>query len=441
MSLLQFLRILYARRAIILAALLGCFLVATVTAFLLPKQYTATTRLLLDVVKPDPLTGEQIGARGLAAFAQTQAQIIKDYRTAGRVVDDLGWTQSPDLAAEYSTKADTANVDFRRWLAERVINSTEASLVPGTQILEISYSANSPEVAKRIVDLVRGAYLEENVRFRRAGAASIADWYDEQAQRALTQLRDAEKKRNDYAAANGIVLDESSTDIETVKLRALSGETAAATMAPSAPSGGGLSAVDQIDAQIAQAALTLGPNHPQMLALKRQRALAAAAPRASAGGVNVAAVESAFQRQKARVLGQSGKIDLIRQMQDEITLRREQYTKAVQRVADFRMESNVGQTGITPLSDGVVSNKPSFPNIPAIIGGSLVVGLGLGLGLALLVELMARRVRSGDDLGEAARAPVFATIGVPRKPGSFAARVVRFLERKKKRQEEGAMAG
>ncbi len=431
MSLLQFFRILYARRAIILAALLACVLVASATAFILPKRYTATTRLLLDIAKPDPVTGEQVGARGVAGYAQTQAQIIKDYRTAGRVVDALGWTQSPDLAAEYSQSGQTANIDFRRWLAERVMANTDARLVPGTQILEISYIAATPDTAKRIVDLVRSSYLEENLRFRRAGAAAIADWYEAQAQRALTQLRGAEKERNDYASANGIVLDETNTDIETAKLRALTGQSAAVAMAPAAPSAGGLSPVDAIDAQIAQAALTLGPNHPQMQALKRQRALAASAARPSAGGVNPAAVESAFQQQKARVLGQSDKIDRLRQMQDEVMVRRDQYTKAVQRVADFRMESNVGQTGIVPLSEGIASTRPTSPNIPMIIGGAFVAGLGLGLGTALLVELLARRVRSIDDLDHAVGAPVFATIGVKRRPDSLSARLVRFLDRKK----------
>jgi hypothetical protein len=55
--------------------------------------------------------------------------------------------------------------------------------------------------------------------------------------------------------------------------------------------------------------------------------------------------------------------------------------------------------------------------------------------LALLTELLARRVRSGDDLSYASGAPTFAILGVSRKPDSMGAKLIRILERRKKRRE------
>jgi polysaccharide biosynthesis transport protein len=438
MSLLQFLRILFARRAIILAALLSCFAVATVTAFLLPKTYTATSRLLMGT--QDPL-GDGAGggdSRSMSGFAQTQIQIIQDYRTAGRVVDALGWARDPAIIARYNESVDPSQIDIRRWLAQSIIDNTEANMLMGTSILEISYSAPTPEEAAQTADLIRDAYLEENLRFRRSGAAKIADWYDEQANKALTQLRAAEKERNTYAQANNIVLDESNMDLESMKLKALTGESAMAGLnQPVVVSGGGgPSQLDQLDAKIAQSAMTLGPNHPQMLAMRRERELlsTASAP-VTTGGTNVGAIEAAFARQKAKVLGQSDKLDKLRQLQGEIDLRKDQYLKATQSVANFRLQSNVDDTGIMSLADAVVPSLPSFPDIPIIMGGAIAVGLGLGVMLALLTELMARRVRSADDLSYASGAPNFAIVGVSRKPDSMAAKVVRFLDRKRRRRE------
>jgi len=437
MSLLQFLRILFARRAIILAAMLSCFIVATVTAFLLPKTYTATSRILLG--QPDPVSGDAITDRGLGSFAKTQIELMKDYRTAGRVIDALGWARDPGVIARYNESVDTSQIDIRRWLAQTIIDSTEASLINGTSIMEISYSAGTPQEAAQIADLVRDAYLEENLRFRRSGAAKIADWYNEQAGKALAQLRAAEKDRNDYARANGIVLDESNTDLESMKLRALTSESAAASVAapPVVVQGGGVTRLDELDARIAQMSMTLGPNHPNMLALRRERDMLASAPApiTTGGGSNAGAIESAYQRQKATVLGQSEKIDKLRQLQSEIDLRKDQYTKATARVAEYRLQSNVDDTGIMALADAVIPPKPSFPNIPLVMGGSIGVGLGLGVLLALLTELMARRIRSGDDLSYAAGAPTFAILGVSRKPDSMSAKIIRFLERRKRRRE------
>jgi uncharacterized protein involved in exopolysaccharide biosynthesis len=436
MSLLQFLRILFARRSIIVAAALSCFIVATVTAFMLPKTYTATSRLLLG--QQDPLgEGVSAGDRGLSGYAQTQIQIIKDYRTAGRVVDALGWARDPSVIASYNASVDPSQIDIRRWLAQGIIDATEANLVMGTAILEISYTASSPEEAAQTADLIRDAYLEENLRFRRSGAAKIADWYDEQSTKALAQLRAAEKERNQFAQANNIVLDESNTDLESLKLRALTSESATAGLnAPVVTSGGGISQLDQLDAKIAQAALTLGPNHPSMVAMRRERDMVASAPVSSTtGGTNVGAIESAFERQKARVLGQSEKLDKLRQLQGEIDLRKDQYSKSIQRVAEFRLQSNVDDTGIMPLADAMVPGKPSFPNVPLIMGGSIGAGLGLGVLLALLTELLARRVRSADDLSYASGAPTFAIVGISRKPDSLTGKIVRFLDRKKRRRE------
>ena len=436
MSLLQFLRILFARRSIILAALLSCFAVATVTAFLLPKTYTATSRLLLG--QQDPLgDGVSAGDRGLSGYAQTQIEIIRDYRTAGRVIDALGWARDPAVIASYNESVDPSQIDIRRWLAQNIIDNTEADLVMGTAIMEISYSAATPQEAAQTADLIRDAFLEENLRFARSGAAKIADWFDEQSNKALAQLRAAEKERNEFAQANNIVLDESNTDLESLKLRALTSESATAGLnQPVVVQGGGVSHLDQLDAKIAQAAMALGPNHPQMLALRREREMIAAAPvAATSGGTNVGAIESAFERQKAKVLGQSDKLDKLRQLQSEIELRKDQYLKATQRVAEFRLQSNVDNTGIMPLADAVVPTVPSFPDVPMIMGGAMVVGLGFGVLLALLTELLARRVRSADDLSYASGAPNFAIVGVSRKPDSITAKVVRFLDRKKRRHE------
>jgi hypothetical protein len=55
--------------------------------------------------------------------------------------------------------------------------------------------------------------------------------------------------------------------------------------------------------------------------------------------------------------------------------------------------------------------------------------------IALLTELLARRVRSADDLSYASGAPTFAIVGVSRKPDSFTAKIVRFLDRKRRRRE------
>ena len=88
MSFVQFLRILAARKAIILATLIACFFAATVTVFLLPPRYEAHNRVRVDITKPDPLTG-QMSQQMMNAYLGTQVNLITDVQTAGLVVDEL----------------------------------------------------------------------------------------------------------------------------------------------------------------------------------------------------------------------------------------------------------------------------------------------------------------------------------------------------------------
>ena len=64
MSLAQFLRILIARRWIILVTLFTCVAVALAVARILPERYPAKARVMLDIVKPDPVTGQIKGNSG-----------------------------------------------------------------------------------------------------------------------------------------------------------------------------------------------------------------------------------------------------------------------------------------------------------------------------------------------------------------------------------------
>jgi uncharacterized protein involved in exopolysaccharide biosynthesis len=168
---------------------------------------------------------------------------------------------------------------------------------------------------------------------------------------------------------------------------------------------------------LAQAAATLGPNHPSYQALLRQKQVyeSLAAKQGSGGGSMAGAVEGAYERQRARVIAERDKVDALQRMQNDVLLKRDQYLKAAQRAADLQLEAATTNAGISDMGPTTGSTMPSFPNRPLIIGMAAASGLALGILLALLVELLNRRVRSTDDLEVAAGAPVLAVVGIPRR--------------------------
>ena len=438
MSLVQFLRILMARRAIIIAALLAAFVGAMIATQVIAPRYEAKSRVLLDLLKPDPQTGQLLATNMLRNYISTQIELIKDVQTAGTVVDKLGWANDPALTERYAQATNGRGDDVRGWLARQIVDSTDAQLLEQSNILEITYKGTTPESSKQIADLIRDTFIEQNLRDRRANAGRTADWYRDQADKAMRLVTTAETARTKFAKENGIVIDASNTDLESSKLQQLSASSAMPKVAslPAQTSPAKLQ-LDQIDQQLAQAATTLGPNHPTFQSLQRQRQVIAAEVARSGntlqmgGGVSVAQINGEYQAQKSRVLAQRDKIDKINQLTRDIDLKRDQYGKAAQQAAEMRVQADVGETDLQPLGNAVVPERPTFPNIPLIIGGSLALGAALGICLALLVELLGRRVRSDEDLGYAAGAPVFAIVGKQRNPDSLVGRVLAFVDRRR----------
>ena len=411
MSFIQFFRILWARRAIILTGTLACFAAGLLVIQLVPPRYVANSRVMLDIVKPDPVTGEVIASQFARAYVKTQIELIRDYRVAGKVADSFGWTNSPILLAQYNARSSSDTSDFRRWLAQRVIDNTEAGLIEGSNILEISYSSTSPEAAANVSDALRQAYSDQMLSFRRDTAARNASWFQSQTEKIRGQLTEAERLKSDFERANGVLLQDDNTDTESARLKALASSAPAAPMvtpAVAAPiSSPSMVQLGQIDAAIAAAQQTLGPNHPDLQNMRQQRAGVAAAAsremaaaRAGSRGATVSgpSIGAMYSAQTAKVLAQRGKVDEARQLAAKVTVLREQFNKTAARAADLDQQAESTETGLTFLGSAVAPQSAKFPNVPLVVFGSLAFGLILGVLVAMIVELLSRRVRGVEDL-------------------------------------------
>lgn len=439
MSLFQFLRILYARRLFLLIALISCVSVATVAAFILPKQYKASARIMLDIVKPDPVNGQVIANQFLHAYTNTQIELIRDQQVAGLVVDQMGWMSSPDIINAYQRATGGKGQDMRHWLANKVIDNTKADLIENSNILEISYSDRSATEAVRIAGALRNAFIDSTLQSRRDLAGRAADWFKTQVDKAKILLADAEAARTQFARANNIVLQADNVDLESARLQALSSQSATQASAErqvypgdAAPAiNTAKTQLEQLTQQIEQASVVLGPNHPTYQLLLRQRAVLQAEferERRTAHTMTQGNAQGAFAEQKARVVAQRDKIDQLNLMQRDIDVKRQQYVEASKRLGELRMEADVSEAGLTALGDVIVPDKPYFPNKPLIIGGSIGFGAALGIVLSLLIELVQRRVRCAEDLEYGATAEVLATIGELRPAKFVLRRMVGYFE-------------
>lgn len=466
MNLIQFLRIFWARKWLILGSMLTCLVVAVTVASFLPKRYPGTARLMLDTIRPDPVTGIGVGGRDARDFIRTQLEFIRDERVAGGAVDRLGLVNDPATIAAYAASGFTdEDGGIRRWVTNQIRERTNAQVV-GSSILEIIYEGPTPESAKAVAGALRDSYVAETLRLKTDTAGRTSGWYREQADRTKRDLEALEARRTAFMRENNIVLTgpPGSPDSETAKLvslqealassKAALGQQQVAISAASAtnPAADAIRIqLAAIEEEIARLSEQLGPSHPTYRAAIARRNIVqqqlnnALRQQGVASTVIANASRDAAQRLEAEIAAQDqivmARKPLLEQLtllDREVDLKRQQYEQEIARSAALGQQAAVQETSFVILGDPQSSRTPSYPQIGLVALLASGVGLGLGLLASLLLEFVGRRVRGVEDLSYATAAPVLATI-TDRQPSALKHVVQRLLGRRRKDGDEGEL--
>jgi uncharacterized protein involved in exopolysaccharide biosynthesis len=431
MNIIQFLRIIWARRLIVIVALVASVLGAYVVAKLMQPRYEATARVNIDILKKDPVSGGSQDIRNVGVYFDAQQQLIKDYAVTGPVVDKLGWLTDPRRIQAYQARPVSDTRDFRLWLAQQVADRTKTDITAST-VLGITFNSPDPIEAKVGAEALREAYLNASMAGKQQDAEKLSTWYNHQSDLARQAADEAEAKKAAYEKETGIVMQSSETDMDSGRLAALANQLSLPNVQGSAATSASHIQLAQLDAQIAQQSKILGPNHPDMVALRAQRATLAQAVaqedadarKVASGQSGAQALSRVLQEEKARVISQRDKVERLHQLQAEVDLRREQYKTTAARAAELTLQGSLTDWGLTPIGTVVAPIKPASPNKPLMIGGAAALGAALGLGLALLLELLNRRVRGVEDLNLSSELRCIAVVRAPRPKISLVRKVL-----------------
>jgi uncharacterized protein involved in exopolysaccharide biosynthesis len=181
-----------------------------------------------------------------------------------------------------------------------------------------------------------------------------------------------------------------------------------------------------VDAQIVAQSKQLGPNNPAIIQLQSQKKnLEATVAREQSAQKELAGVAASnsevenrqIAQQRARVVGESDKIGKLNQLQAVVDTRRMVFDKSTVLAAQQSEEALTVESGLTPLASASVPKAPAFPNPWLIIPGGIAIGLGLGILTALIMEMLARRVRGVEDLLSSLDIPVLGLIAAPQRGG------------------------
>ena len=428
MTLQQFLLILRARYGVALLAFVLTVATTVVVSLVLPKQYTASTAVVVDVKSPDQVTGMVLQGMMAPGYMATQIDIINSDRVAKAVVKMLKMEQSPVIQAQWQedTQGKGQLVD---WLANLLQKKLDVKPSRESNVININYTGTDPDFAAAVANAFAQAYMDVNLDLRLGPARQYAAFFEEQTKTAREKLELAQKALSTYQQENGITSADERMDFETAKLNEtssqLTGVQGQTTDSQSkrqnarpdtiaeviqSPLINSLKAdVARAEAKLNESNVNLGKNHPQtqrteselatlrtQLESETRKITSSVETTYQVGKQREQQLQGALASQKARVLVLNKQRDELNVLRRDIESAQRSFEVVSQRASQTNIESQTNQTNIAVLNPATAPADPSKPKVLLNILVSIFLGTLLGVGLALMLELSNRRVRSAE---------------------------------------------
>ena len=447
MKLHQLLLILRARALLILAMLVVTVTATLAVSLLLPKQYIASSAVVVDVKSPDPVAGVYLPALAMPSYMATQVDVLNSARVAQKVVKLAGLEQDPKARAEWQASSRGTGT-FESWLVTRLQRSLDVKPSRESNVINISYKAADPATAAAMANAVAKAYIETAVELRAEPAREYARWFEGQGKVLRSNLESAQNRLLEYQQRKGIVATDDRLDYEAARLSELStqltqvqGQTSDARS--KIRSGGAAlpevaqnsllmslrADVARMESKLKDAGGNFGVNHPQYQRMESElaelKARLASETQYIASGLSAARavgrdkegdLRAAIESQKQRLLELKRDRGELGVLQRDVESAQKAFDAVTQRFNQASLESHSTQANIAMLTQASEPSTHSFPKTTVNVLASIFLGALLGLGAAFLLELKDRRVRSTDDLAELLDLPVLGEL--PKSPAA-----------------------
>lgn len=437
LSLMKELWLIFRSRWLVFTATLAITVVtASIVTLLLPKTYTATTSLIVNI-KDDQSAGQQISTPNLQpGYLDTQAAIIASHKVALKVVSDLKLANNPIARQNFENDAHGKG-NIQDWLADRLLINVEVEK-NHSSVMKINYSAPDSRFAALMANAFAQAYIDTNLELRVEPARQSSQWFNGQLKQLRENLEKAQAKLTAYQRAHGIVSVGESADVENARHGQISTQLVQAQentylttsrqkqaeefvargrpldSLPDVLSNG---FIQSLKGNLVSAETKLhdyqeqyGKNHPryqrqvaevstlrEQLRLEIDKVMESIITANRLNQRREAELEAAFTGQKQKVLGLKQRHDELGVLLHDVESAQSAYDEALKRYRQVTVESQISKTNVAILNPAVEPLSSSKPKVGRNIALSVLVGLMLGGAGIFLLELLDRRIRSGAE--------------------------------------------
>jgi len=435
MNLRQYFFMFRVRWRLALGIMLGTVAIAVPVILLLPKQYTATTSLGVEIKSPDFAT-TLLMPTNLAS----QEEIIRSERVTRQVIRTLGFDADPGLRETWRQVGTRGR--YEDWLAE--VMQRRLTVTPsrrGDNMITIQYRSPSPAEAAAVANAYARHYAEAAIEMKVEPARQYARWFGEQNKKLRADFEAAQARLSAFQREKGIGVRDENLGAEAERLANLAAQlTAAQTVAVDAKgklqTGGdalpevmqntviqGLRAeILRQEAKLRDAGANLGANHPQYRAMQAEVAeLKLRLDAETRHVVRSVSTTRSLSGDKERELKTALEDrDLLAVLERDVESAKQAYETAERRFTQANLESQATQSNVFLIRPAIEPLEPSFPKVKLYILASILFGTLLGVATAHALETLDRRIRCVDDVAGLMRMRVLSVIERDASPGTLA---------------------
>jgi polysaccharide biosynthesis transport protein len=451
MNLSQLMGILRARWRAAATVFFVIVVSVVVVSLLLPRKYTATAAVLIDLKSNDPIAG-LTSANGLPmGYVATQADIIMSPRVAQRVVRDLKLASSPELRQKWMEATDGMGT-FESWLVEALQTRLDVKPSRESSVVNVSYTSPDPKFSMTLANAFVQAYLDTTLDLRVDPAKEYRAFFDSRSKELREAVEKAQAKLSTFQKERGITAIDERFDIENARLAELSsqlvGQQALSADSSSRneqarksasqladvinnPIVSGLRAdLSRQEAKLQEMSVRMGDSHPLVVEARANigelRSRLETESRRVSGSIGVnnsinqsreGELRAALALQRARVMVMKQQRDEAQVLQRDVESAQRAYDAVTDRLTQSSLESQTKQTNTALLAAATEPTRHSSPNLMLNTLLAIFMGAMFAVAFALIRELRDRRLRTVVDVAQVLGIPMLGQMPGPlRRP-------------------------
>jgi capsular exopolysaccharide synthesis family protein len=474
-DLLAYWQIFKKNRAKILGLTLLIGLLTTLVSFLSQPIYQSTTRLLIEFDKVNVISIEEISASNLLTqeYLYTQLEIIKSRILAAKVVDRLNLLSHP--AFDFAKQPQGFSIDWYQWLpsdmlppkkpitdedihraiVNAVMGGLSINFVPQTRIVEISFDYPDAGLAAKIPNTLADVYIESDLESKLAMTNKAASWLTERLDGLRQQLRNAEKKLQDYMEHQNIIdvagiksvavkeLEETATNLFKARLQLADTkrvyrqvrtfQTETSDNFESIPAILNNSLVQNLkqaellaNRKVYELKERYGEKHPDIIAAKAELDVAIANKATQIkltiegirkeyemAAAKVKSLEGALKAKKAKIQVLNRQAFQLRILEREVEVNRQLYDLFLTRFKETNASQDIQALQSTIariIEQALVAPWPYKPNKERTVIVGLVLGFFLSILLAFFIEYLDNTIKNSEEVEQKLGLPLLGIL-------------------------------